>query len=311
MSQPGTPTFDQLRVLIAVAEAGSFSAAARRLGRAQSVVSYTVANLEAQLGLPLFVRGQRRPVLTEAGKAILGDARRIDRGIDELRARAAGLTAGLEAEVSLVVDVMFPTQRLVCVLRAFAAHYPSVALRLRVEALGAVVQAVLDRTCVLGISGPPGLITAGLERREICHVQLVPVAAPGHPLARMPPPLPSSAFLEHTQLVLTDRSRLTDGQDYGVLATHTWRLGDLGAKHDLLRAGLGWGRMPDAMVAEDLRSGRLVRLSAPEASSPQFPLVLIHRADTRLGPAASWLAERLSETQDAPAEAALPHPVPA
>src|SRR5690348_15301627 len=113
MSDAGSPTLDQLRMLTAVAEAGSFSAAARRLKRAQSVVSYTIANLEAQLGLELFRRGQRRPELTEAGRAILADARRVGILVDELRARAAGLTRGLEAEVSLAVDVMFPVARLV------------------------------------------------------------------------------------------------------------------------------------------------------------------------------------------------------
>ncbi|MDA8248600.1 MAG: LysR family transcriptional regulator, partial [Rhodospirillales bacterium] len=256
----GTPTLDQLRVLLAVAEAGSFSGAARRLNRAQSVVSYGIANLEAQLGLTLFERGHRRPVLTEAGRAVLADARRIAGIIDELRARATGLTAGLEAEVALAADVMFPTDDLVAALDAFARAFPTVALRLRVEALGGVVQLVLDGTCTLGISGPMGIRVGGLERRLIRHIDLIPVVAPGHPLAQLPPPLPAAAFHEHTQLVLSDRSKLTEGQDFGVLSLRTWRLGDLGAKHALLRAGLGWGNMPAHMVGDDLASGRLVQL---------------------------------------------------
>ena len=238
---PGTPTLDQLRVLAVVAEAGSFSAAARQLNRAQSVVSYTIANLEAQLGLKLFARGRRRPSLTEAGRAVLGDAKRIERVMDELRARAVGLTGGLEAEVGLAVDVMYPTARLVVALQEFARRFPTVALRLRVETLGAVVQLVQERGCGLGISGPMGLRMEGLERRLLCHVELVAVAAPAHPLAKLPQPLPAAAFHDHTQLVLTDRSRLTEGQDFGVKSLRTWRLGDLGAKHALLRAGTSAG----------------------------------------------------------------------
>jgi DNA-binding transcriptional LysR family regulator len=293
MSQTGTPTLDQLRVLATVAETGSFSAAARRLNRAQSVVSYTMTNLEAQLGLALFESGRRRPVLTEAGRAVLADARRIARMVDELRARASGLTAGLEAEIGLAVDVMFPTARLVALLEAFARQFPTVALRLRVEALGGVVQLVLDRTCGLGISGPMGIRAEGVERRLLGHVELVPVASPSHPLAHLPPPLPASAFYDHTQLVLSDRSQLTEGQEFGVVSLRTWRLGDLGAKHALLRAGLGWGSMPAHMVCEDLRAGTLVRLEPAEAASHQFPLLLIHRADSPPGPATSWLAERI------------------
>jgi DNA-binding transcriptional LysR family regulator len=291
---PGAPTLDQLRVFLAVAEAGSFSAAARRLRRAQSVVSYTIANLEAQLGLPLFARGHRRPLLTEAGKTVLADARRVARIMDELQARAAGLTAGLEAEVALVVDVMFPTDRLVAALEAFACAFPTVALRLRVEALGGVVQLVLDGSCGLGISGPMGIRADGLERRLILHIDLIPVAAPGHALARLEPPLPVAAFHEHTQLVLSDRSSLTEGQDFGVLSLRTWRLGDLGAKHALLRAGLGWGNMPEHMVRADLAAGRLVRLQPQEASAQRFPLLLIHRAAAPPGPAGRWLADRLA-----------------
>lgn len=301
MISPGTPTLDQLRVFAAVCEAGSFSAAARSLNRAQSAVSYAIANLESQLGLELFERGHRRPVLTEPGRAVLADAQRVRRILDELRARASGLTSGLEAEVGLAVDVMFPTAVLVTVLEAFAEHFPTVALRLRIEALGAVVQLVLDGSCVLGISGPMGIKVTDIERRVLCTTELIPVCAPGHALAKLPPPLPRSVLNDQTQLVLTDRSKLTEGQDFGVLSARTWRLGDLGAKHALLRAGLGWGNMPAAMVANDLQTGQLVRLTTEDPPPPRFVLHLIHRTGSPPGPAGTWLADRLIETAAAEA----------
>src|ERR1700730_11915977 len=123
-----SPTLDQLRVFLAVAEAGSFSRAANALRRAQWVVSYTIANLEAQLGCALFERARRRPVLTEAGRAMLTEARRVDLLMRELTARAAGLTGGLEGEVSLAGDVMYPSAQLVPVLQAFAAPFTTAAL---------------------------------------------------------------------------------------------------------------------------------------------------------------------------------------
>ncbi len=292
MTEPGSPTLDQLRVFATVAETGSFSAAARRLRRAQSAISYAVANLEQMLGLELFERGHRRPVLTEAGRAVLADARRVGRLVDDLRARASGLTAGLEAEVGLAVDVMFPTARLVAALEAFYREYPTVGLRLRVEALGAVVEQVLQGTCGLGITGPMGIRAEAIERRPLCQIELLPVCAPTHPLAAAP--LTGSALHDHVQLVLTDRSRLTEGQDFGVVSPRTWRLGDLGAKHALLCAGLGWGNMPAHMVCDDLRAGRLVRI-APDRPGILFQLLLIHRADAPPGPATRWLAERLAE----------------
>jgi DNA-binding transcriptional LysR family regulator len=295
MSETGTPTLDQLHVLTTVAEAGSFSAAARRLHRAQSVISYTIANLEAQLGVALFARDGRRPVLTEAGRALLTDARRVGRLVDEMRARAAALRRGLEAELGLAVDVMFPTARLVAALEAFAHAYPTVGLRLRIEALGGVAELVLGRTCQLGVSGWMGVVPDTLERRAIGEVRLIPVAAPTHPTARAPAPIDGAVLREHVQLVLTDRTALTEGQDFGVLALRTWRLGDLGAKHALLLAGLGWGNMPEEMVEADLATGRLVRLQVAEAPEHHYPIGLIHRTDTPPGPAGAWLAERLAE----------------
>ncbi len=309
------PTLDQLRVLAAIAETGSFSAAGRRLRRTQSVISHSIAGLEAQLGLTLFERAPgrarggadpcrtaelgpgRRPRLTEAGRALLVDARRIGVMMDELRARAAGLTRGLEAELGLAVDVMFPTARLVAVLDAFARAYPTVALRLRVEALGGPVQLLLDRACDLGVVG--GLFTdsVSLAAQGFGAVTLITVCAPGHPLAEAagdPAGLADATVREHVQLVLSDRSTLSAGRDFGVTALRSWRLGDLGAKHALLLAGLGWGHMPDHMVAADLQQGRLVRLHLARAASVRYPLALCHRADARPGPAAQWLARQLA-----------------
>jgi DNA-binding transcriptional LysR family regulator len=289
-----SPSLEQLRALIAVVETGSFSAAARQLDRAQSVVSYTIANLEALLGVALFERGKRKPELTAAGRAILADARRLDLLMGQLNAKAAGLQRGLEGEVSLAVDVMFPSQRLVEALQAFAVAFPTVALNLTMEALGGVLKLVLDGDCALGISGPNQNWPHVIEAQLIGTVELVLVAAPSHPLAMAGQPVRISDARDHTQLVLTDRSRLTEGQSFGVYSNRTWKLGDLGAKHRLLLAGLGWGSMPLHLVQADLEAGRLVRFALADRRSVNYNISLIHRADTGQGPASQWLSHYLS-----------------
>ena len=119
MSYLGTPTLDQLRVFLTVVEVGSFAGAARKLHRATSVVSYTIANMEAQLGVSLFDReSSRKPQLTEAGRTVLSEARTIAHGIDGLRAKVKGLHQGLEAEVRLALDVMLPAACMVDALGA-------------------------------------------------------------------------------------------------------------------------------------------------------------------------------------------------
>lgn len=298
MQTPGTPTFDQLRIFLAIVETGSFAAAGRRLRRATSVISYGIANLEAQLGLALFDReGTRRPVLTDAGRALLAEARTVAHGMDGLRAKARGLLAGLEAEVGLVVDVMLPSERLAEVLNAFREAFPTVALRLHVEALGAVAALVLERQATIGVSGPLSGDFAELSRRALGAVPLVPVAAPHHPLARAA--LAPGAGRDHIQLVLTDRSPLTRGRDFSVASDQTWRIADLGAKHALLREGIGWGNMPRPLVEPDLRSGALVELAMPDIPPVSYRLEGIWRADTIPGPASTWLLDRLAACAEA------------
>lgn len=300
MPETGTPTLDQLHVLAAVSETGSFTSAARRLNRAQSVISYTIANLEQQLGLALFERDRRRPVLTEAGRALVTDAKRIGLLVDELKARAKAMQRGLEAELGLAVDVVFPTARLVSALDDFSREFPTVTLRLRIEALGGVAELVESGGCQIGLVGPLRDGYTKLERRAIGTVRLVPVAAPGHQLTHAPRPVPGAMVREHLQLVLTDPTSMTEGQDFGVFALRTWRLGDLGAKRALLLAGLGWGNMPEEMVADDLAEGRLVRLELAEGGQYDLPISLVHRVDAPPGPAGQWLAGRLeSQTNQA------------
>ena len=292
MNNPGTPTFDQLRIFLTIVDTGSFAAAGRKLNRAVSVISYGIANLEAQLGVLLFEReGTRKPQLTVAGRALLAEARSIAHGMDGLRAKVKGLLDGLEAEVNLAVDVMLPAERLGKVLRAFAKEFPTVQLRLHAEALGAIVARVLDRGAVIGISGPLSAGVEGIESMSAGLVPMVPVAAPDHPLGRMEAIAPG-AGRDYTQLVLTDRSRFTEGRDFSVASPKTWRLADLGAKHALLREGIGWGNMPLPMIEADLVAGTLVRLAMPDHPGGTYRFSGIWRRDTPPGPAASWLIEQ-------------------
>ncbi|WP_332306456.1 LysR family transcriptional regulator [Pectobacterium parmentieri] len=112
-------SLDQLRTFIVAVDEGSFSAAARKLYRAQSVISDLVSNLEAQMGVQLFDRSGRYPKLTPAGQALLADARGIVTSVDFMKARAKGLSEGLEAELSVVIDVLFPIATVATIANEF------------------------------------------------------------------------------------------------------------------------------------------------------------------------------------------------
>ena len=288
-------SMDQLRTFIAAADEGSFSAAGRKLRRAQSVVSHTLANLELQVGFALFDRSGRYPQLTEAGRALLGEARRAADSMDAFKARARTLAEGLEPELSVAVDVMYPIAKLTEAVQAFHHEFPSTPLRLYVEALGAVVQPLLDGQCRIAVIGSFPGVPAACASEYLLGVQAVTVVAPTHPLARIEGTVMRAEAGRHVQLVLTDRSSLTRGRDFGVLSPRAWRLADLGAKHAFLRAGLGWGNMPLHMVEQDIDSGALVRieLETHPVLGSGFSMHAIFMKDQPPGPAGRWFIERL------------------
>src|SRR5229473_7066858 len=288
-------SLDQLRTFIAAADEGSFSAGGRRLRRAQSVVSQTLANLETQLGVKLFDRSSRSPVLTKQGVALLAEARAVVGGMDAFKARAKGLSDGLEPELSVVVDAVFPLGQLTDAVAAFQAKFPATPLRLYVEALGAVLQPVLEGRCAFGVMGSLPTAPAQLTREHLLNVDWAFVASPTHPVASLKGPIPGRVLARHRQLVLTDRSELSQGKDFGVFSANTWRLADLGAKHAFLRAGLGWGGMPAHVIETDLANGSLVKIDIEDIPNALMAMAMsaVFRTDRPPGPAGRWLIERL------------------
>jgi DNA-binding transcriptional LysR family regulator len=279
-------TLDQLRTFIAAVDEGSFSAAGRKLRRAQSVVSQTLANLEVQLGVKLFDRSARYPKLTDEGRSLLADARSVADNVDGFKARARAMREGLEPELSVVVDVMLPMEALTRAATHSRKSYPHTPLRLYVEALGGVIKPVLDRSCSIGIVGSLPLVPEDLQSEDVLDVSFLTVVSPSHPLASTRGVVSASAIAKQIQLVLTDRTALTEGRNFGVLSPLTWRLADLGAKHAFLKAGLGWGHMPLHMVKADLDSGALVKIRVEgTARDMTLPMKVVFRKDAPPGPA--------------------------
>ena len=292
-------SFDQLRVFLAVVDHGSFSGAARNLRRAQSAVSYAIANLEGQLRVSLFQRFNQRPSLTQAGRALLADARKVLLDVDALHARAAGLARGLESELQVGVGVMFPIPRLASVLVEFQNEFATVPVHLHVGNPDPLSRAVLDGRFGIGITPTPGDALDGLVREPLDPVEFVPVVAAHHPLAAQSGPVSSAVLRDHLQLVFSDPGQ-NAGRHFAFIGTRMWQIADIAAKHAMLLAGLGWGNMPRHVVSDDLAAGRLVQIWPAEWTVGQnrLPIHVIYRADAALGPATRWLVDRLkSETE--------------
>ena len=290
-------SFDQLRMFLAAADEGSFSAAARHVQRTQSAVSEAILNLEAQLGVTLFDRSSRYPTLTKEGGILLGDARSVITDVDAMKARAKGIAGGLEAELTAVVDVFLPIETLAEVAREFRLEFPATPLRLFVEALGGAVRPVIEGQVSIGIVGSLPTLPDELVKERMTEVTFMMVAAASHPLASYSGVIPKEELSRHVQLVLTDRTDLSRGREFGVMSPSVWHLADLFAKHAFLVSGLGWGGMPLNTVAKDIAEGRLVELSVEDvpAGGLSLPMYAIYRAADPPGPAGRWTIERLKQ----------------
>lgn len=288
-------SLDQLRTFIAAADEGSFSAAARKLNRVQSAVSGWVGGLEEQIGVMLFDRSGRFPKLTPEGVLLLADARNIVSGVDMMKARASLMNSGVEAELSVVVDVFFPTTVVSAVAKAFAKRFPLTPLRLFVEGLGAAYLPVLDGRCSLGILTSLPRTFPTLVSERLGELPLVAVASACHPLASLDHRIPRHELAKHVQLVITDKSDLTAGRDFSVVSPLTWRLGDLSTKYAFIKDCVGWGGMPLHMVKKDIAAGVLVILDVDEMPRTGHMLTMsaFHQSSQPPGPAGEWFVNHL------------------
>ena len=237
-------SLDQLRTFIAAADEGSFSAAGRRLRRAQSVVSQTLANLEGQLGVKLFERGARFTALSDQGRALLTEARAVAGHVDLFKARAKGLAGGLEPDLSVVTDAMFPIAPFIGAVSAFHERFAPTALRFYVESWGTVAQHVLDGRSSVGVGTSMTPALPRLTQEPLLTVGVPLVVSPRHPLASHRAPIPTAIFAEHIQLVHSESSTRSPAVQHRVLSPQTWLLTDLGAKHAFIRAVRVWRVAP-------------------------------------------------------------------
>jgi DNA-binding transcriptional LysR family regulator len=234
----------------------------------------------------LFDRSARYPKLTEQGRNLLIDARSIADTIDAFKARARSMREGLEPELAVAIDVMYPMELVTKAAAHSRKKYPHTSLRLYVEALGGVIKPLLERKCTIGVIGSLPVVPEELEAEPLRDIPFVTVVSQDHVLASSRGTITKAVLRKHVQLVLTDRTDLSDGRDYAVMSPLTWRLADLGAKQAFLRAGLGWGHMPLHLVSADLEAGALARIRVEDVPrGAALPMKAVFRKDSPPGPA--------------------------
>jgi DNA-binding transcriptional LysR family regulator len=290
-------TLEQLQVFDAVVASGSFSAAARALRKTQSAISYHINALEEQLEVTLFHRSGRRTVVTPEGEALLTRARRVVAALSELRGASRAIAAGLEPRLTVAYNVLTPVDTIAEPLAEFAARFPTTDVTLLTAAQReATPSAIRDGQADLGI-------VSYLDRSEDLLVEpcgsvaMIPVVAPTHPLGCTSRPVSDAELQEHVHVMLGEEPGPEMEAVLGFPSTRRWRANRMPLRLELLRAGLGWGRMPEHLVAEDLRRGSLVRVMARRWGDREIrvELFLARHKHRPLGPAGQWLWGRLAQ----------------
>jgi len=290
----GSLSLDHLRVLVTIADTGSFSAAGRSLGRVQSAISQAVATLEAMQGVALFDRGGHRPQLTGVGRVLVDQARLVLASAARFEAVAAGTREGLEPELALAIDPLVPTAPLIDSLRTLSKTFPDLPVSFSTEGLGGSLRRLRNGSAALAICLLLPDVPEDIAAYPLMRVAMQPVVAPGHPLASLGRPATRGDLEPHVQLVLSDPVN-PGGAAYGLASARLWRFVDLGRRLDFLLAGFGWCRMPDHLVESSIAEARLVALRIEDDPTPGDELIIYaaHRRDRALGPAGRWLLDRL------------------
>lgn len=271
MALPRT-TLEQWVVLQTVIEQGSFAQAAAVLNRSQSSVSYALSGLQERLGLPLLEISGRKAMLTEQGRALLTQAAPLISSFLQLEHRAAGLRGGVRTELSLVVDSVFPKNRLFRALRVFQQQFPDTQVHLTEILRGESIEQLNERSADLYITtlAPENAI----HGRFLLDVDFVPVAKSDHPLLQLPVPLTAEDLARFPLISVADRrSQRTDNRTTGQAAN--WTFTTVGAAMEAISVGVGYGWLPLGSVEQALESGVLSRLMLSARTVRQTALYMV------------------------------------
>jgi DNA-binding transcriptional LysR family regulator len=292
-------TINQLRAFVAVCDQGTFSGAARKLGRAQSAISHAIKALESAFDVELFERDTRKAQLTAAGRSLLPDARAVISRTEEMKNRAGSIARAGVPQVSVAIDAYFPRAHLIDCLRTLQQEFPTAAINLRVTTMQGGENLVLEKVCGLAVTieSVPEVNPDAIERHWLREAEMVTACAPSHPLASTPGPVPMDEFGRHVQIVVTDNQPGAEKTQHGVAGKRQWLVDDLGAKRDLLKGGLGWGHLPRHLVGEDLASGQLIELERRAWHIRSLTFVVSLRRGHDLSPCEARLVELLGEPQ--------------
>jgi len=282
-------TLDQLRQFAAAAEAGSFSAAARRLGRAQSAVSTSVGLLEADLGVELFDRTRRNAALTPAGEVMLQEARELLRQAGALQQRALSFAGGREARLSIALDEALPYLVVDAMAKELAERYPALELTQLNGTATEVADYVEQGRASVAFHFDRGDPGPAFAHRYLGDVAQGIFVAPGHALAALPE-VGRNDLARHRQLLMQ-----MDGVDQVVLSPTVWRADSSYNIAAMAANGVGWAILPLNIAEYEGYSSALASVPCADLSLPMLSVRSLWLRGRSLSETELWIQQRMGQ----------------
>ena len=281
-------SLEQWRSLQAVVDAGGYAQAAAALHKSQSAVTYAVQKIERQLKVKLFEIQGRKAHLTPSGRLLYRRAQALLEEAGAIESAARTLAAGWEGEISLAVEIVFPTWLLLNALAKFALERPDTRIELYETVLSGTEEALVQGRVSLAIGSliPPGFIGDAL-----LPVRFLAAAHPDHPLHQLGRELTSEDLRRYRQLVVRDSGSARSRNAPWLEAEQRWTFSYKATSIHAATQGLGFAWFAEDTIRRELEQGLLKPLPLREGAELLAPLYLIHAGRDRVGPGALRLAE--------------------
>ena len=285
-------SLEQWRSLVAVVEAGGHAQAAERLHKSQSSVTYALQQLQSVLGVKAFEIKGRKSVLTPTGHLLYRRARAIVEEAADLERAAKKLSAGWEAEISIAVEIIFPTWLILSALDRFGAESPHTHIEVLETVIGGTSEALVEGRADLAVTPhvPPGF-----ESRHLMRTRLVAVANPNHALHAMKRALTLQDLKRHRHIVVRETSTRRDKRSPVVDADQRWSVGHMATSILAVSRGYGFAWFPEDKIVDEVKMGWLKALPLAEGGERFADFYTVFRERDSAGPGTLRLAEIIGE----------------
>ncbi|MGC3940296.1 LysR family transcriptional regulator [Roseobacter sp. EG26] len=289
-------TLDQLVALDAIVAAGTFRAAAERLNKAQSAVSHQIRKLEAELGFDLFSRDAYRPCLTPEGEVFFRETTRVLEQMQGLKSVAAGLRSEQEPMIFIAMTATMSLDPILNVLGEVGRRFPGTHIRVSTEMMGGPLARLMDGDADLIVAGLQGVPIDEVETLPVGSITIRPVASPDFPAAKRSGVRPRREMQAYTQVIVSGTGGPDFDQSRDLLSGgQRWTVSDFQAKKSIIKAGLGWGGIPEHLMEQELATGEFVPLTVEGYPPRHTEIFAIRRRDQPMGQVMSSIWTRLAD----------------